>query len=593
MHRRFARLYPYLWRYRRALAVGLVCLLASNYLEIQAAVLMGVGIDTLGLRLGPFGGAQDLMLTAFVGLTLAIAVGGAVSRFWMRKLMISASRHVEFDFRNDLFSHLLGQSSSFYDRYRTGDLMSRATSDIDAIRTIIGPAIMYIANTGALLPMAVVKMSLISPLLTGIVWLPLVLLPTVFFMFKRQIHDRFKRSQELMSDLSTNIQEMLSGVRIIKSYGREDEAAERFDRVSDQYVHENMRLAAVQSVLMPLLTVIVGFSLLALIWGGSVMIIRGDLTLGNLVTFFILLMASVWPMIAFGWVAAQIERGAASMRRLDELFEEAPEILEPATPADTPERVRGHIVIRDLTFHYPTGEVPALHGIRLDVPAGQTLGLTGPVGCGKSTLAQILARRYNPPRGTVFIDGVDILDWPVAWLRAQIGIVDQEPFLFSDTIESNIGYGLDGRGNGAFERDTRRAAEVAQLAQAVRDFPFQYATILGERGINLSGGQRQRTALARAIARDPGLLILDDALAAVDTHTEEAILKGLAEVLEGRTTILISHRITTVSLADRIVYLEGGRVVEQGTHEQLIAARGHYWALARRQQLTEEIDLTA
>jgi ATP-binding cassette subfamily B protein len=552
------------------------------------------------------------LLGWFVVLVAGTAVGAGLARYWMRRLIIGASRHVEFEFRNDFFAHLLRLSPSFYDRHRTGDLMSRSTTDMDAIRTVIGPCIMYIANTMVLAPLTVVKMMQISPALTAICWLPLLLLIPLVFYFKQRINLRYKRVQELMSDLSTDVQETLGGIRVIKTYAREDRRAGTFDAISGQYVEANMHLARLQSVLMPLLEVVIGLSLLALIAAGSVMIIRQNapgavvagagLTLGDLMTFFLLLNHNIWPIAAFGWVLAQIERGSASMARVEEIYRQQPEIVEPAAPAsggngDGRRAVQGAIELRDLTFAHPGAAQPSLRDLSLTIPAGMTLGVTGPVGCGKSTLAALVARRYNPPRGTVFIDGGDILDWPVEDLRRCIGIVDQEPFLFSDSIAANVGFGVVGASEStnaeALEQRVLAAAFTAQLSGDVESFPHAYQTILGERGINLSGGQRQRTALARALARDPALLILDDALAAVDTHTEEAILGGLRKLLGSRTTILISHRISTMSLADRIAYLEDGRLVEEGTHEELLALKGHYWQLAERQKLAEEIEKTA
>lgn len=592
MNQPFKRIYPYLWKYWPALLGGFACLVVTNYLEIRVAVLLGAGIDLLAFDMGPFIPMQRVLLAGFVGLTAALAFSSALARFWMRQLIIGVSRHVEFDFRNDFFAHLLRLSASFYDRFRTGDLMSRATSDMEAIRMVIGPSAMYLANSIVILPLTIFQMWRLSPLLTGLCWAPLLLIIPHFYFFSRRIHRRFKRTQEQMSDLSASVQESLSGARVIKVYSREAQQAAGFDALSQQYVDENLALSKLQAIFIPTLTLIVGLALLMLLWGGSLLIIHGQLTIGSLVTFFVLLMANIWPMAAFGWVLAQLERGSASMARVEEILRQQPEVQDqPGASAAAP-RLKGRIEVRDLTFTFPGAATPSLKNISLEIPVGGALGLTGPVGCGKSTLAALLARRYNPPRGAVLLDGIDVLDWPVAELRRQIGIVDQEPFLFSDTIEANIGYGLDGASPDEIKRIARRAAAVAQLDQDIQNFPHGYETILGERGINLSGGQRQRAALARALARDPALLILDDALAAVDTHTEAAILKGLKQLLGGRTTILISHRIQTVSLADTIVYLEHGEIREMGTHEELMALRGHYYALAQRQKLAEEIAQT-
>ncbi|HOE96098.1 MAG TPA: ABC transporter ATP-binding protein [Candidatus Sumerlaeota bacterium] len=602
MFRRFDRLKPYLWRHRNPLLLGMACLVASNYLDIRIAVMLGAGIDAVGLPAGPFGAVKAELLTIFLLVTLVLGIGAGVTRFYMRRLIINTSRNVEYEFRNDLFGHLLRLPASFYDRFRTGDVMARATSDIEAIRMVLGPAIMYVANSLVLFPMAVWQMAVISMRLMLLCFVPMLLVIPVVYYFRSRINIRARLVQEANSDLSANVQENLSGMRVIKVYAREQTQAEAFDRLSQRYVKANMDLVRLQAVFFPALSLMIGGVVAMLLLGGGVMIIRGTLTLGAIITFFALLMTCIWPLAAFGWIMAQLERGAASMKRVNEIFEAAPEAsdepeaaaedLAAGAPAIAPV-MRGEIRLRDLTFRYPGSERPALAGIDLEIPAGGTLGLTGPVGCGKSTLAHLLMRRYDPPRGALFIDGRDILDWPIAALRRQIGIVDQEPFLFSDTIAANVAFGVAEQEAERLAPRIERVTRVAQLDDEVRGFPQGYETILGERGINLSGGQRQRSALARALARDPALLILDDALAAVDTHTEEAILRGLRELLGQRTTLIISHRISTVSLADRIVYLEAGRVAEQGTHEELLARRGKYWMLAQRQRLAEEIGRTA
>jgi ATP-binding cassette subfamily B protein len=630
MARDFRRFIPYLVRHRWKLAIGVACMVMTNGLDVQLATLMGTGLDLVAQPMGILQSAQKGLLAGWAGMVLAMALGAGATRYWMRWLIIGVSRDVEFAFRNDFFARLLSLPPPFYDRTRTGDIMSRATSDMDAIRTVIGPCIMYLANTMVMVPMTVTKMVLISPVLTAICWLPMALLMPMVFFFKKRINARFRRVQELMSDLSANVQETFSGIRVIKTCAREAERAEAFDRVSDDYVTANMRLARLQSVFMPMLGAVIGLSLLVMVAAGGVMIIRGALSIGNLMTFFLLLGQSVWPVAALGWVLAQMERGAASMARVEEIMN-LPDLDEPTRSAisgDHPDGkaqaspvLSGRIAMRDLTFAYPGAARPALRGLTLAIPEGSTLGITGPVGCGKSTLAHLLARRYDPPRGALWIDGRDVLDWPTAALRRQIGIVDQEPFLFSDAIAANILFGVEDAGTGAgtgedagagarthavaqaqggwralpaaMQERLLAAARVAHVEDEIRGFAGDFDALLGERGINLSGGQRQRVALARALARDPALLILDDALAAVDSQTEAAILRGLRQVLGSRTTILIGHRVSTMQLADCILYLEDGAMAESGSHEELLDRRGKYWQLAERQKLAEEIERTA
>lgn len=589
MKSRFSRLFPYLFRNKRMLGLGAVALVAANILDINVLVLLGLATDMLSWRPGPVAIVYTPTLYFLLGTLVLTVLGGGLARFWMRRLIIGVSREIEFSLRNDLFAHFQRLSPRFYKRYPTGDLMARATNDLEAIRLVVGPAVMYLASVAVMLPLSLYAMVRISPRLTLITWLPLLLLAPLFYFFSSRIHRRFMLVQESFSTLSTRVQEILTGIRVVKSYAREDDEAGRFEALSQDYVYHNVELTKLQAFFIPMMALFVGSSLLALVWGGSAMIVSDTITHGNFISMFLLMQANIWPMAAIGWVFSLLERGAASMQRIDELFNEEPDIVDGAARIEDVTKEGMRIDIRDLTFTYPEAESPALSEVSLTLEPGRILGMTGPVGCGKSTLAILLARRFNPPRGTILIDGIDILDWPLEEYRKRISIVDQEPFIFSDTIGSNVGYGLREEAAG----DIERFSEIARLAEEVEALPLKYETMLGERGINLSGGQRQRAALARALAVDPQLLILDDALSAVDTNTEEQIIEGLKDFMKGRTTILISHRIRTVSIADHIIYLDRGRVVEEGTHGQLMSQGGKYWELARRQKIAEEIEATA
>ncbi|MCH8332493.1 ABC transporter ATP-binding protein, partial [Candidatus Sumerlaeota bacterium] len=511
MKSRFTRLFPYLGQNRKPLALGAVALVLSSYLDVKVLVLLGDGIDILGWELGPLSELQTRALAVVLGTIVAAALGGAIARFWMRRLIIGTSRQIEFSLRNDLFAHLQTLSPSFFKRYSTGDIMARSTNDIEAVRLVVGPSLMYLSSTAVMLPMSLFQMYRISGHLTLLSALPLLMIAPLFYFFKRRINVRFTVVQETFSEISTRVQDTLTGIRVIKAHAREDQEAARFDVLSRRFVKENIRLTILQAFFIPLLNVVVGLSLLVMVWRGSVMILReasipGGLTPGHLISFFVLLLATIWPLAAIGWVFSLLERGAASMKGLDEIFEAEPEVVNGSKPSADAPRMKGRIEIRDLTFVYPgdasggPGGVkrPALSNVNIDLPAGKTLGLTGRVGSGKSTLALLLARRYNPPRGSIRIDGVDLLDHPLRHYRSQVAIVDQEPFLFSDTVRANIAYGIPEESNGVVDR----VSEIAQLADEIQGFPNGLETMLGERGINLSGGQRQRVALARALATD-------------------------------------------------------------------------------------------
>ena len=541
-------------------------------------------------------GVTRTKLASYGGLLLLIAGLAGYFRYHMRRIIISASRGVEYDLRNDFFAHLERLPMSFFQQNRTGDLMSRATNDLSSVRMMIGPAIMYFANT---LITAVVSLSLMFSLdvrLTLIVLLPLPIVSITVKLFGTAIHKTFEEVQEKLSDMSAVVQESLTGVRVVRAYGQEHAEVARFRASNIDYLRHNQRLSRLQGAFFPTMSLFLGISALLALWLGSRDVTRGRLTVGELVAFNAYLAQLAWPMIAFGWVTNLLERGMASWKRMLTVMDADVDIHDETTyvvptfrsAVETSEasRAPGAIEFRHLSFLYGTREV--LSDVSFSVRAGETVAIVGATGSGKSTLVNLLPRLQNPPKGTVFIDGRDVRDIPLKELRGMIGFVPQEPFLFSDTLADNLAFGVPGLAQSDRAR-VEAAASVAQLAKDVRDFPHGYETMVGERGITLSGGQKQRTAIARAVVTNPRILILDDALSAVDTYTEEEILARLRGVMKERTAIIISHRISTVRDADQIIVLDAGRVVEKGRHDELIRLGGHYADLYKKQLLEEEL----
>ena len=526
-------------------------------------------------------------LAFYGGLLLLIAGLAGYFRYQMRRIIISASRGFEYDLRNDFFAHLERLPVSFFQENRTGDLMSRATNDLSAVRMMVGPAVMYLANT---LITAVVSLSLMFSLdvwLTIIVLLPLPIVSITVRMFGTAIHKTFEEVQEKLSDMSAVVQESLTGVRVVRAYRQEEAEIARFRDSNTDYLRHNRRLSRLQGAFFPTMSLFLGISALLALWLGSRDVTSGRLTVGELVAFNAYLAQLAWPMIAFGWVTNLLERGMASWKRMLGVMDTVPAVRDEDTsdvPREAP--LAGAIEFRSVGFLYGNREV--LSDVSFSVKAGETVAIVGATGSGKSTLVNLLPRLHNPPRGTVFIDGRDVRDIPLLELRGMIGFVPQEPFLFSDTLADNVAFGVPG----VRQSDPARveaAAAVAQLDKDVRDFPQGYETMVGERGITLSGGQKQRTAIARAVVTNPRILVLDDALSAVDTYTEEEILSRLRRVMKERTSIIISHRISTVREADQIVVLDAGRVVERGRHDDLIRLGGHYAELHKKQLLEEEL----
>ncbi len=517
----------------------------------------------------------------------------AVFLFLMRRIIIGASRDIEYDLRNAFFARLQQMPLGYYQARRTGDLMSRATNDLNAVRTMIGPAIMYSASTILVFAVAIILMVSIDGRLTLIALLPLPLVSISVKYFGSAIHRRFEAIQAQLSDLSAVVQETLSGVRVVRAYNQEPYEVKRFAAANDEYVRRNRVLIRLQGLFYPSMTLFLGLGSLLVLWAGSREVIRGRITLGEFVAFNSYLVMLSWPMIAFGWVTNMLQRGMASWKRMLEILDATPDISDAhVTPAGRSVAIAGAIEIRDLVFIYPGSDRPALDGISLRIEPGQTVAFVGATGSGKSTLVSLLPRLHEPPPGTVFLDGVDVREIPLATLRGAIGVVPQEPFLFSDAIAENIAFGVQvpgADGNADLERRVQEAAAVARLDKDVGSFPNGYKTAVGERGITLSGGQKQRTALARALMVDPRVLILDDALSAVDTYTEEEILMRLEAVMRQRTSIIVAHRISTVRGADQIFVLDHGRLAERGSHDALVAHGGLYATLYRRQLLEEEL----
>jgi ATP-binding cassette subfamily B protein len=574
-------LYPYLKKYRAGFAQGGLCVLLLNGIWVLFPQVIQRGVDYLK------GGGRSTRQLAFYALLLvAIALTKGVFQFLTRWIVIGISREIEFDLRNDLFERLESLSYSFYQRTRTGDVMARATNDLNAVRMLLGPAIMYSANTMVFTAAALAFMFKISPKLTMYAFLPLPVASIVIQYFGRQIHERFEKIQAMFSDISARAQENFSGARVIRAFVQEEPEIRAFEAANQEYIARSLRLVRLMGMLWPTLELMLGFAVVLVLWLGGREVLSGKITVGQFVAFLTYITQLTWPVIALGYVINLFQRGTASLVRINEIMTEQPEISDDrAVVAASASEVdlRGEIEFRGLTFAYNGTTV--LHDVNLHVPAGTSLAIVGPTGSGKTTLVNLIPRAYDAAPGTVLIDGRPIRDYPIPFLRRNIGFVPQETFLFSDTIRENIAFGRDD----ASDADIHNAAEAANIAADIETFPEGFATMVGERGITLSGGQKQRTAIARAIVRNPRILILDDALSSVDTHTEDKILNHLREIMLGRTTIFISHRVSTVRNADRIAVLHGGQIVELGTHDELIARNGYYTDLYNKQLLEEEL----
>jgi ATP-binding cassette, subfamily B, multidrug efflux pump len=573
---------PFVRPYRAGILAGLGFIVLSNGFGILVPWLLGRAIDSLG---DP--ATTRAVVLRYAGLIIAVAILSGAARFAMRQLLNAISRRIEADLRDAFFNHLIRLDATFFGSTRTGDLMSRGTNDLQAVRQAVGPGIMYLVNTLVGTAAALFFMIGYSPRLTAIALVPLALLPVVMMYFGRIIHQKAERIQDHLGVLSSMVQENLSGVRIVRAYSQESAQESEFDALNREYLERNMALARTSAVFHPLLSILTGLGLLAVLWFGGRQAMAGLITVGDFVAFIFYLAMLTWPMIALGWVINLFQRGAASMGRINRIMTTLPTVTEPAVPQTLPS-VSGDIEFRGVSFRYPGTERWVLRDVSFRVRAGETAALVGPTGAGKSTIIALLTRQYDPTEGAVLIDGVPIQRIPLDQLRAAIGAVPQDAFVFSDTIENNIGLSVPAGADR--QQRIEWASDVARIRETIESLPSGFATRLGERGVNLSGGQRQRTTLARALARDPAIVVLDDALSAVDTHTEKEILAGLRNVLELRTSVVVSHRVSAVMNADRILVLDDGRIVERGTHSELLARQGVYATLLRRQLIEEGLE---
>lgn len=575
---------PYYRPYWISFSIGLVIVLASSAITSVIPWLLRRAIDAIG------NAAPMKTIWQLSGLIVLAAIIGGAFRYGMRELMNGVSRWIEYDLRNDLFTHLETLDAAYFAQTRTGDIMARLTNDLSAVRMAVGPAVMYLANTIAGGVFALYFMLRIDVKLTLLALLPLIFLPLLTIRMGKAIHDRFEAVQEHFSTLTTRAQENLTGARIVRAYRQEAAEIARFAAINDQYLAINMSLVRLWGTLNPLFAFFGGLGAVVVLGVGGVFTIRGTISIGSFVAFGMYLTMLTWPMIALGWVINLFQRGDASMGRLAEILDVKPSIVAKPPQQHLPPTDSGRTIeFREVGFHYPS-DVAAeprwvLRNVSFTVPAGATFGIVGATGSGKSALIDLIPRMYDPQEGEILIDGVPTRNVAPAELRREIGFVPQESVLFSDTIGSNLSYGTS-----EMTQTGEWAASVAQLDRTIEEFPGRYDTILGERGINLSGGQKQRASLARALARKPSIVLLDDALSAVDTHTEAEILRALRGALAGRTALIASHRISAIRDAQWIIVLEKGRLVEQGKHEELMALRGRYWSLLRRQQLLDAVE---
>jgi len=570
----------YFLRYKEKLIQGFVFIILSDVTAVYVPLIMKDSIDALQKN------ATSELLLKYGLMIIGISVISGIFRFFIRQTIIVVSREIEYDLRGDFWAHIQRLPLRFFQNNSTGNIMAHATNDINAVRTFVGPAVMYTTDTIVTLILVLALMISLNLKLTIYSLLPLPFLSYAVYKVGKKIHLKFTIIQEKFAQLTTMAQENFSGIRIVKSYAREESEMERYAKESKDFVKKNMNLIRTQALIMPILFLITGMSIIIVIWSGGIKVINQEITLGELTAFIVFLGFLIWPMIAFGWVTNIIQQGEASMKRLNKIFAEPYEIEDSAETNISMKEITGDVEFRNVSFRYGPNHPFILKDINLKIPKNSTLAIMGFTGSGKTTFVNLIPRLYDCTSGEVLIDGINSKKIPLNVLRTNIGLVQQESFLFSDTVMNNLTYGL----REIEENQALKSALIAQFDNDVQTFPQKYDTIVGERGITFSGGQKQRASLARALAIDPKILILDDSFSAVDTHTEEEILRRIKEFMKSRTTIIISHRISTVKDADNIIVLSDGKIAEQGTHDELVEIDGIYSDLHEKQLLEKELE---